>query len=38
MFLRNAWYVAAWDRAVAAGVPLGRVLLNEPEGATRPVA
>lgn len=32
MFLRNAWYVAAWDHAAAAGVPLGRVLFLSPEG------
>lgn len=29
MFLRNAWYVAAWDREIS-GSPLGRILLNEP--------
>ena len=29
MFLRNSWYVAAWDREVSR-VPLGRILLNEP--------
>jgi phenylpropionate dioxygenase-like ring-hydroxylating dioxygenase large terminal subunit len=29
MFLRNSWYVAAWDREVSAK-PLGRVLLGEP--------
>lgn len=30
MFLRNAWYVAAWDHEVTAGCLLGRILLNEP--------
>jgi phenylpropionate dioxygenase-like ring-hydroxylating dioxygenase large terminal subunit len=30
MFLRNAWYVAAWDREVTAERPFARVLLNEP--------
>ncbi len=30
MFLRNAWYVAAWDREVTAARPLGRTLLDEP--------
>jgi phenylpropionate dioxygenase-like ring-hydroxylating dioxygenase large terminal subunit len=29
MFLRNSWYVAAWDREVSQK-PLGRVLLGEP--------
>ncbi len=29
MFIRNAWYVAAWAEEVA-GEPLGRTLLNEP--------
>jgi len=29
MFLRNSWYVAAWDREVSQE-PLGRVLLGEP--------
>jgi phenylpropionate dioxygenase-like ring-hydroxylating dioxygenase large terminal subunit len=29
VFLRNAWYVAAWDRELS-GSPLGRILLNEP--------
>ena len=28
-FLRNSWYVAAWDREVSK-VPLGRLFLNEP--------
>ena len=30
MFLRNAWYVAAWDHEVPADVLLGRVVLGEP--------
>ena len=30
MFLKNAWYVAAWDHEVTADKPFGRVLLNEP--------
>ena len=30
MFLKNAWYVAAWDHEVTAEKPFGRVLLNEP--------
>ncbi|HLB15359.1 MAG TPA: Rieske 2Fe-2S domain-containing protein [Burkholderiales bacterium] len=30
MFLRNAWYVAAWDHEVTAERPFGRCLLNEP--------
>jgi len=30
MFLRNAWYVAAWDHEVTADRPFGRVLLDEP--------
>jgi vanillate O-demethylase monooxygenase subunit len=30
MFLRNAWYVAAWDHEVSAERPFGRLLLNEP--------
>jgi len=29
VFLRNSWYVAAWDREVGRA-PLGRVLLDEP--------
>jgi phenylpropionate dioxygenase-like ring-hydroxylating dioxygenase large terminal subunit len=29
-WLRNAWYVAAWDREVRAGEILSRRLLNEP--------
>ncbi len=29
MFLRNAWYIAAWANEVAAGQLLGRKLLNE---------
>jgi phenylpropionate dioxygenase-like ring-hydroxylating dioxygenase large terminal subunit len=29
MFLRNSWYVAAWDREVSQR-PLGRTLLGEP--------
>lgn len=29
MFLRNAWYVAAWDREVGR-LPLARTILNEP--------
>jgi len=30
MFLRNAWYVAAWDSEVTAGKFVSRTLLNEP--------
>jgi phenylpropionate dioxygenase-like ring-hydroxylating dioxygenase large terminal subunit len=30
MFLRNAWYVAAWDREVSKEKPFARTLLNEP--------
>jgi phenylpropionate dioxygenase-like ring-hydroxylating dioxygenase large terminal subunit len=29
MFLRNSWYVAAWDREVTRGL-LARTLLGEP--------
>ena len=29
MFLRDCWYVAAWDREVTRDKPLGRTLLNE---------
>ncbi len=29
MFLRNAWYVAAWDHEVTR-TPLGRIILDEP--------
>ena len=29
MFLKNSWYVAAWDREIA-DKPLGRTFLNEP--------
>ncbi len=29
-FLRNAWYVAAWDEEVKAGELFARTLLNEP--------
>ncbi len=30
MFLRNAWYVAAWDHEVRVGTLFGRILLGEP--------
>jgi len=30
MFLRNAWYVAAWDHEVSADAVLGRMVLGEP--------
>jgi vanillate O-demethylase monooxygenase subunit len=30
MFLRNAWYVAAWDHEVTGERPFGRTLLGEP--------
>jgi len=30
MFMRNAWYVAAWDHEVTGERPFGRVLLGEP--------
>lgn len=29
-YLRNVWYVAAWDTEVPAGRPFGRMLLGEP--------
>jgi len=29
-FLRNAWYMAAWDNELQPGKPLARTLLNEP--------
>ena len=29
MFMRNCWYVAAWDHEIEDR-PLGRILLNEP--------
>lgn len=30
MFMRNAWYVAAWDHEVTGDRPFGRVMLGEP--------
>ena len=30
MFIKNAWYVAAWDHEVTDEVPFGRTILNEP--------
>ena len=30
MFLRNAWYVAAWDHEVTADQLFGRTVLGEP--------
>ncbi len=30
MFLKNAWYVAAWDHEITADKPFGRGLLNGP--------
>jgi len=30
MFMKNCWYVAAYDRELEDGGPLGRTLLNEP--------
>ena len=30
MFMRNAWYVAAWNHEVGSERPFGRILLNEP--------
>ena len=30
MFLRNAWYVGAWDHEVTAEKPFGRIMLSEP--------
>ncbi|MBI05234.1 MAG: hypothetical protein CMI96_05390 [Pelagibacteraceae bacterium] len=30
MFLKNCWYVAAYDRELEGNGPLGRMLLNEP--------
>ena len=43
MFLRNAWYVAAWDHEVASDKLFSRIVLNEPlvlyrQGAGRVVA
>jgi vanillate O-demethylase monooxygenase subunit len=29
MFLRNSWYVAAWDREIGRR-PLARMILGEP--------
>ncbi len=29
-FIRNTWYVAAWDHEVAAGAVIGRVIAGEP--------
>jgi phenylpropionate dioxygenase-like ring-hydroxylating dioxygenase large terminal subunit len=29
-FLRNVWYVGAWDHEVSADQPLARTLLGEP--------
>ncbi|MES2939834.1 MAG: aromatic ring-hydroxylating dioxygenase subunit alpha [Pseudomonadota bacterium] len=42
-FIRNAWYVAAWDHELQAGTPLARTLLGERvvlyrDAAGRPVA
>lgn len=30
MFLRNAWYVGAWDHEVSGDKPFGRIILDEP--------
>jgi len=30
MFLRNAWYVGAWDHEVTGEKPFARVMMNEP--------
>ena len=30
MFIKNAWYVAAWGHEVTAEVPFGRTILTEP--------
>ena len=30
MFMRNCWYVAAWDDEIGGETPLGRTLLGEP--------
>ena len=30
MFMRNAWYVAAWDHEVTNDKPFGRIILTEP--------
>ncbi len=30
MFLKNAWYAAAWDHEVTTDKPLARTILNEP--------
>ena len=30
MFLKSAWYVAAWDHEVTGDKPFGRILINEP--------
>ena len=30
MFMRNCWYVAAWDDEIGGETPLGRMILGEP--------
>ncbi len=30
MFVRDCWYVAAWDHELAPGQPIGRTLIGEP--------
>ena len=30
MFLRNCWYVAAWDDEIGGEVPFARTILGEP--------
>ena len=30
MYVRDCWYVAAWDHDLTASSPIGRVILNEP--------
>ena len=30
MYVRDCWYVAAWDHELTADAPVGRVIINEP--------
>jgi len=30
MYVRDCWYVAAWDHELTAEAPIGRVIINEP--------
>ena len=38
MFLKDCWYVAAYDRELEDGGPLGRMLLGEPVVMSRDAA